>query len=514
MSSEDTAPASGVRERSVLIGPSEPGGLVLGQSGGQLALIAAILALMLVALSAGTSWPVRGLLVGIVAVLVLVGWAPVYLGWPPIHWARLWLALRLQRATGQDEYRGGLFRMRADEVEVPAARLPGRLGATRWLELATGPSSPPIGMWHDAREHTYTGVLVCEGSAFHMLEAEERERRQSAYGRMLIALCDRSRHLKRLQILERTVPDSGDTLHRDFATRAAPIGAAEAVLSYRSVLAEAGTTGQRHETYVAVCVDGVRAAPEIARAGGGDQGAAAVVDREIRRLSAELSSAGVQVLGYAPPRQLAYILRTAFDPAATSLIDQRGGAESDLPGGTPGLPSGVDPRQAGPAHAKALWNAYRTDSAWHRGYWVAEWPRKAAPAAFLSPLLLFCRHRRAISLTFEPRPVRSSVKRVEKRADKQDGEAGLRAWLRLRRRRRTSVVRSHLERREDALLSGEALLAVRAFVVVTGADLEELDRAENEVMDLAQQSQIELQPMYGAHDQAFAVAAVPMARAL
>jgi hypothetical protein len=174
----------------------------------------------------------------------------------------------------------------------------------------------------------------------------------------------------------------------------------------------------------------------------------------------------------------------------------------------------VDPRQAGPAHAKSLWSAYRTDSGWHRGLWIAEWPRKAAPAAFLTPLLLFCRHRRAISLIFEPRPVRVSARRLDKKADKAEGEEGLRSWLRLRRKKRTAVVRTHLDRREDALLNGEGMVAVRAFVVVTATGPDELDAAEADVMALAQQSQVELQPMYNAHDQAFAVGAVPMARSL
>jgi len=58
------------------------------------------------------------------------------------------------------------------------------------------------------------------------------------------------------------------------------------------------------------------------------------------------------------------------------------------------------------------------------------------------------------------------------------------------------------------------MLSVRAFVVVTATDPDELDAAEHDVMSLAQQSQLELQPMYNAHDQAFAVAAVPMARSL
>jgi len=64
------------------------------------------------------------------------------------------------------------------------------------------------------------------------------------------------------------------------------------------------------------------------------------------------------------------------------------------------------------------------------------------------------------------------------------------------------------------LLNGEGMLSVRAFVVVTATDPDELDSAEHDVMSLAQQSQLELQPMYNAHDQAFAVAAVPMARSL
>src|SRR5881409_1927932 len=104
MSSEATASRP---RRTILIGPSEPRGVVLGQTGGQLALIVVILALLLVALSASTSWPARVLLAALLVLLVVIGWAPVYLGWPTIHWARLWLAMRLQRATGQNIYRGG-----------------------------------------------------------------------------------------------------------------------------------------------------------------------------------------------------------------------------------------------------------------------------------------------------------------------------------------------------------------------------------------------------------------------
>ena len=41
-------------------GPREPGGLILGQSGGQLLLIAGVLGLFLALLTPGMSWPARG----------------------------------------------------------------------------------------------------------------------------------------------------------------------------------------------------------------------------------------------------------------------------------------------------------------------------------------------------------------------------------------------------------------------------------------------------------------------
>ena len=77
-----------------------------------------------------------------------------------------------------------------------------------------------------------------------------------------------------------------------------------------------------------------------------------------------------------------------------------------------------------------------------------------------------------------------------------------------------AVTKTHLDRREEALLNGEGMLSVRAFVVVTATTRRNSTAAEHDVMSLAQQSQLELQPMYNAHDQAFAVGAVPMARSL
>src|SRR6266496_1974494 len=110
------------QQRSYTFGPREPGGLILGQSGGQLLIIAAVLGIFLTILTPGLALGMRATLVVVMALLIAFGWMPVYLGLPPIHWTRLFVSARVQRRTGQDTYRGGLFRMRNDECEVPAAR--------------------------------------------------------------------------------------------------------------------------------------------------------------------------------------------------------------------------------------------------------------------------------------------------------------------------------------------------------------------------------------------------------
>jgi len=383
-------------------------------------------------------------------------------------------------------------------------------------------------------------VLQLEGQAFYTLEATDQVMRREAYSRMLAALCRPRRPVKRMQILERTVPDTSDALERDFRTRGQDsvqlLAAAEAVAAdrdaaqdgspsveqgrlhaaagYSELITAAGPAGRRHEVFLALAIDGQQAADAIGKSGGGDVGAAAVVAREVAALSAELRDVGVKVLGWAPPRLLGYILRTAYDPAATTVIDRRGGGVGDVHGGDEGLPSGVDLRQAGPHKAVNLWGHYRTDSAVHRAYWVTEWPRREAPAAFLTPLLLYADGRRTISLVYEPRESREALRTLRRKLDKAEGESGLRRRFHLRRSKRSELNAAHLDRRENELLAGEALLALRAYITISASSVEELDLIEADIMTAAQRSMIEIAPMYGSHDQGFAVGALPLARSL
>ena len=180
----------------------------------------------------------------------------------------------------------------------------------------------------DPQAQTYTAVLAVEGSTFALLESSMRGSRVEAWGSLLAQLCSENAVIARLQVLERTVPDSGDRLRRDWQRRGIHDGSLQAA-NYEQLLAAVDGSTMAHECFVAVAVDARRAGSEIRQAGGGHPGAAAVLVREVDKIADGLQAAGVRVQGWCPPRLLGEIIRTAYDPAARQLIHRRGGATSD-----------------------------------------------------------------------------------------------------------------------------------------------------------------------------------------
>ena len=363
-------------------------------------------------------------------------------------------------------------------------------------------------------------MLVCQGTTFALADSADKASRVLAFGALQSRLASENNILSRIQILERTEPDSGENLHRDWVRRGHH-QSGWAARSYEELLHASQGVQQAHETFVAVSLDASRASQEVRRAGGGDKGASAVLFRELDAVAAALGECGVRVEGWCPPRLLGYVLRTAYDPASRHLIDRRGGASNDLDGGDEGLPSGVDIRAAGPMHAENEWGRYRTDSAVHRTWWVTEWPRRVVESGFLMPLLLSTTCRRSISLIFEPLPTVEAKRAVNRKISSLMAERGLRHRLQRRTRRHEEVEEMDQERREDELVAGHGmcrmlgLISTTALVNDEGEDVNDaLDRQSAEIERLAARSSIEIARLYGEHDQAFGAAALPLCRGL
>ena len=113
-------------------------------------------------------------------------------------------------------------------------------------------------MVKDPHAKTYTAVLALEGSTFSLLETSVRGARVDAWGSLLAQLCSENAVISRLQILERTVPDSGDALHRDWARRGIHDDSFQAA-NYEQLLAAVDGSTQAHECFLAVTVDARRA---------------------------------------------------------------------------------------------------------------------------------------------------------------------------------------------------------------------------------------------------------------
>ena len=496
----------------VRFGPRESRGWLLGMTTAQLALgVAAAFTLPRIFDADAPAWTRVGWLTVAISCLTvafltlrgrtIVEYAPVV--------ANYWT----QKITGHDVYRGGPFRLQPDD-NVAAFVLPGDLAHLRLLAFEVdGSDGAQLAVVKDPHAATFTAVLALEGSTFSLLETSVRGSRVEAWGSLLAQLCSENAVISRLQVLERTVPDSGDALTRDWSRRGVHDGSFQAV-NYEQLLVAVDGSTQAHECFVAVTVDARRAGSEIRQAGGGDLGAAAVVLREIDKIADGLKTAGVRVEGWCPPRLLGEIIRTAYDPKLRPVVQRRGGAASDYRGGDEGLPSGVDPRICGPMRAENTWSHYRTDTAVHRCWWVLQWPRQYVDAGFLSPLLLSSQFRRTVSIVLEPLTPTRANRRVTIRQSGVVSESAMRQRFKRRTTRRHEVEAGDVDRRESELVSGHGFYRMLGFLSVSADDLAELEAASGEIESLAQRSQLEVARLSGEHDQAFGVAALPLARGL
>ena len=498
-------------QTAIRFGPRESRGWLLGMTSSQLVMVVAA-AWALTRVINADSGPTRMGWVGVIAVLLVVAFVPLR-GRTTIEYVPVVANFLVQRATGHDIYRGGLFRM-ADDAAGPEFMLPGDMAHLRLVAFdVDGSGGAQVAVIKDPRLMTYTAVLALEGSAFSLLETSARGSRVEAWGSMLAQLCAENAVLARLQVLERTVPESGDSLDRDWQRRGVHDGSLQAA-NYEQLLAAVHGSVQMHECFVSVAVDARRAGSEIRQAGGGDRGAAAVLFREIDKVTDGLRAAGVTVEGWCPPRLVGQVIRTAYDPELTPLISRRGGAVSDFRGGHEGLASGVDPRICGPMRAENNWSFYRTDSAVHRCWWVMQWPRRHAQSGFLAPLLLSSQYRRTVSVVLEPITPSRANRRVGVKQSNAVGEGALREKFRRRTTRRQQVEAGDVNRREDELVAGHGMYRMLGFVSVSARDLAELEAASGDIESLGQRSQLELVRLSGEHDQAFGAAALPLARGL
>lgn len=495
-------------QRRYRFGPLEQRSVIGPLRAGQVAIVAVAALLGLGSLYALRSFAGMAVAIVVLSIATAVIFLPVG-GRTAEEWAPVVARWLLRSRRSGDGYRSGApsagVQITEDGEQTYAPSLPPELGSIDLLSVPYG--SEEVGVVRDRREGTYTAAIAVRAGAFALRDAAEQERTLDAWGGVLASCARDGSPIRRLQWLERTVPGQGDDLAsymQEKRDRTVPLDSS-LVRSYIELLESAAPVTQEHEVLLALQIDQRRGGREIKRLGGGEEGACELLLREAEALAQRLASAEITVFGLLRPRQYAEVIRDAFDP-----FGHQGRARAAL--GDPER-EGVDPALMGPLAEQASWSHYRTDSACHCTWWVSSWPRSDVGPTFLAPLLMQGTALRSVSVTIEPIPYSTAMRKAEMAQTAEVAEElsrqrqGFMTTARIRRRQQAA------SRREEELADGHAQLRVVSFVTAYNATAELLERTKSEVEHGAQLSRLELQPLYGEQDAGFANT-LPLCRGL
>ena len=407
----------------------------------------------------------------------LIEWLPVVGRW-------VW-----RSSGGQLLYRRRIVKPRpAGTLALPgdAARL------RQWEDPETGAV-----MVHDPHQATLTAIVGVSHPAFILLDPAEQERRVIGWGRVLGTVC-RSGRIASLQIMERTLPDSGSGLAEWWSRHGNQDGTWTST-TYGELIDRAGPAGERHASTISLSLDLKAAARAIRAAGGGNRGATAVLRQEMSTLVAALRSADLAPSDWLEPGDLAVILRSAYDPVVASALERHGDLGRDL-------------ATAGPVAVTESWGGLRSDSAHHCVLWISEWPRSLVFPGFLAPVLLASGVRRSFSLLYTPMRSDQAARDIRKKKTAYISDAAQRQRIGQIEDTQQSAEYHDVLQQEADLTAGHGILRATGLIAISADQPDDLERAVALIEQAAIQASCETRRLWGQQAQAFAAAALPLCR--
>lgn len=461
-------------------------GIILGLSGPRLITAGLAAALAVFALYLGGSAPV--IAAPLIALLLTVTLVPLG-GRTAIEWLPIATRWGRRTLTGQTTFSARIGKPRP----AGTLALPGDAAALREF---TDPDTGAVYI-HDPHRSTLTAILDIQHPAFVLLDATDQNRRITTWGRVLASAC-RTGRIAAVQVLERTLPDSGRPLVDWWRTHGTRDGS-WAAETYEQLVERAGPAGHRRASTISIALDMRAAARPIRASGGGVKGAAAVLRQEVDAMVLALSAADITVARVLAPADLAVVLRTAYDPPVASALDRHGDLGHDL-------------ATAGPLAITEAWGSLRSDSAHHAVLWISEWPRSYVTPGFLQPLLSSTGVQHTFTILFTPVRPDAAARTIRKAKTEHISDAAQRARIgQVEDAAQTAEYTDVLQQEAD-LTAGHGLLRAVGLVTVSAPDATELERAVAVVEQAAIQSSCETRRLWGQQAQAFATAALPLCR--
>ncbi|MGW3848999.1 SCO6880 family protein [Streptomyces fagopyri] len=466
-------------------------GVLLGLSAPQLVVVAMTgLLLLAVLLASGVAGALKliPLWAGILAAVFIR-----HRGRSLADWAPIAARYALRRFQGQLIW---LARPSTRPRREGLLHLPGTAAS---LRVVTSPHGR-FGAAHDPHHGTLTAVVKVSSRAFALLDPATQTSNVAGWGRTLAALA-RTGHIARVQVLERTVPDSGDALNRYWHEQ----GNAQTHLAgpiYSDLLAAAGPAAAPHEAYVALALDLKSARRLINQAGGGLTGSFAVLAQLTSTFDQAGRTAGLTPSGWLSASEIAAVIRTAYNPAASAALDQWSASGR----------AQAEPAAAGPVVLVEKADRIQTDSAHHATFWIENWPRIETSPGFLHQLLFTSGVRRTLSLTYEPKGLDSALKDVQRRKATVIADAAERQRKGQVDSEEDSVEYADIKQRERQLIAGHADVALTGLLTVSADTDEQLNAACAAIETAAVAALVDLRLLTWQQAEAFTNAALPLAR--
>jgi len=372
--------------------------------------------------------------------------------------------------------------------------LPGDACSLRFLADSSGAV-----MVHDPHAQTLTSIVRVNHPAFVLLGPNEQGQRVAAWSRVL-AQVGQSRSICRLQMLESALPDGGRGIQdwwQAERSASAPSWAAE---QYGQLMGSATEATAAHRSLVAIALDMKANARRIREAGRGVIGAAALLRQEMRAMEEALNRASLRPDGWLADHELATLIRTSYDPVSTTRLDY--------------WDVGRNLSEAGPVGIHESWDHLRHDSGFSTVLWISEWPRIDMPAWFLHSIVFEPDVRRTLSIVASPMSTERAMQEIRRQKVEYLSDARQKEKIGQLADLADSQEYQDLLDRERALVSGHTDVRFSGFLTVTATTKEQLDAAVAAVERAALQAVCETRVLFGQQSQAFAAAALPLARAV
>lgn len=361
-------------------------------------------------------------------------------------------------------------------------------------------------MVYDPRERSATIVCRVRSEAFDLADDGVKADRVQVWSEILAGLGAHA-GVAKVQVTVQTLIAPASEIREHYVNSVEASGAGPTInaLAHQSYLdlVDAAATMTRHEQYVSIVLDASALRREIKSLGGGLDGLMVLAVNEMRSLSTDLADGGAEVERWLGPRELARVIREAYDPESASDVADRRDAFA-----------GVAPESAGPMGVRRSWDKLHTDSAVHKTYWVSEWPRRNVMPGFISPLIFAGDFRHTVTLVARPKSAARALSKVEGALNDQQAADRIRAgWGQVKSLAQQAET-DDLIRREEELVAGHGDVDFSGYVTITAPDEEELAAASSKLRHAAAQSFLEIRNLVGQQAEGFIASALPLGRGI